>query len=298
MKKSFWRRLFFPPAWVTGLLCLLCAALLALVFLRGIENQALAVAIYALSFYALCLLFLFCLFILPPELRRLRSRLYARPLFRRCMSDAAFRTHAGLFASLGVNLMYVGMNVLAWFMYRSMWFVVLGAYYAVLALIRFLLLRFLRANEPGRNPLAELSRARLCAFVLLLLNFTLTGAVMMILYAGKGFEYPGVLIYAVAAFTFYITLQAIVSLIKYRTYRSPVITTAKIISLCASFVSMLALETAMLSQFGADMPVGTRHLFIALTGAFVSAAVISLSLYMIVKCSKEIRELKQNDRKK
>lgn len=118
----------------------------------------------------------------------------------------------------------------------------------------------------------------------------------MILYQNKGYDYHGILIYVIASYTFYITIHAIVDLIKYRKYQSPVMTTSKIIALSAALVSMLNLETAMFSQFGGDMSAAGKWLMIALTGAGVSIAVIVMSVLMIVKSSKEIKEFNINGR--
>ena len=70
---------------------------------------------------------------------------------------------------------------------------------------------------------------------------------------------------------------------------------AKIISMAAALVSMLSLETAMFSQFGKDMSDENQQLMIMLTGAGVSIAVVSMSLYSIIKNSKEIRYIMEND---
>ena len=99
-----------------------------------------------------------------------------------------------------------------------------------------------------------------------------------------------------AGYTFYITIHAIVDLIKYRKYKSPVMTTSKIIALSAALVSMLALETAMFSQFGGEMATENKWLMIALTGAGVSIVVIAMSGYMIVQTAKEIKEIKNHGR--
>lgn len=136
----------------------------------------------------------------------------------------------------------------------------------------------------------------MCSCILLLLNFVLTGAVLMILYQNKGFEYHGVLIYVMAGYTFYITTHAIIDLVKYRKYQSPVMTTSKVIALSAALVSMLSLETAMFSQFGGDMAPENRWLMIALTGAGVSIVVIVMSVYMIARTAKEIKEIKKYGR--
>ena len=178
-----------------------------------------------------------------------------------------------------------------------MWFVVLAVYYVILAVMRFLLVRYVRIHGLGKNRLGELRRARLCSYILLTLNFVLTGAVMMILYQNKGFEYHGILIYVMASYTFYITTHAIVDLIKYRKYHSPVMTTSKVIALSAALVSMLALETAMFSQFGGDSSPEVRRTMIVATGAGISVIVVTMAGYLIIRATKEIKKYKRCEEK-
>ena len=246
-----------------------------------------------IAFYTLTVLCVFFSMVLPGRYRQIRQKIYDNPIGHKYMADIVFRTHVSLYSSLGINILYVGVNILSFFLYRSMWFVVLAIYYSILAIMRFLLVRYVRKAGIGKDRLGELKRSRLCAMILLTVNFALSGAVLMILYQNKGFEYHGVLIYVMAAYTFYITTHAIIDLIKYRKYNSPIMTTTKVIALSAALVSMLSLETAMFSQFGADMAPENKWLMIALTGAGVSVTVVTMSIYMIVKSVKEIRKLKE-----
>ena len=174
-------------------------------------------------------------------------------------------------------------------MVGSNWFLVLAVYYTILAVLRFLLVRYVRIQKIGTNLMGEWKRSRLCACFLLLINLSLSGAVLMILYQSKGYDYPGILIYVMALFTFYSTIHAIVDIIQYRRLGSPVMSTAKIVSLSSALISMLNLETAMFAQFGKDMSPENQRIFIILTGAGVSTAVVTLSVLLIVKATKEIR---------
>ena len=92
-----------------------------------------------------------------------------------------------------------------------------------------------------------------------------------------------------AAYTFYTTIHAIVDIVKYRKLGSPVMSTAKIVSLSAALVSMLNLETAMFAQFGGEMPARDQRIMIAATGGGISVIVVTLSVLLIVKATKEIR---------
>ena len=300
MKKDdpmpLWLRLFCPPGWLLMLLTAASAAGLVFAFIKQRTETPAACALYALSFYTLCTVTLRLVKNLPGWRQALRRRAESSSFCRRYAAEPAFRTRVSLYITLAVSLLYVGVNLLSWVLYRSLWYIVLAVYYGILAVMRFLLVRYVRGTDIGDDFLKELHRARLCACILLLVNFALSGAVLMILYQDKGVEYRGVLIYAMAAYTFYAVIHAAVDLAKYRRYKSPVMTAAKVIALSAALVSLLNLETAMFAAFGAGMPLQERRLMIMLTGAGVSAAVVVMSVYMILRTAQQIREINQNGR--
>lgn len=291
--KKISNKLIFPPLWLMILLAVLSAAALIFVFVKGLENSVAAYILYSVAFYTLSVICIFLFNVLPKRYKKIKQKIYDHPIGNRYMTDAAFRTHISLYLSLFINLLYVGVNLLSFVLYRSVWFVFLAGYYVILAVMRFVLLRYVRKEGIGKNRLGELKSTMLCSWVLLTLTFVLTGAVMMILYKDKGFNYSGILIYIMAGYTFYITSHAITNLVKYRKLGSPVMMTAKVITLSAALVSMLALETAMFSQFGQDMSPQSRWLMIALTGAGVSLVVVTMSVYMILRSHKEIKKLKE-----
>ena len=156
-------------------------------------------------------------------------------------------------------------------------------------------MRYVHVQKIGTNMLGEWKRTRVCAYILLLINLSLSGAVLMILYQHRGYDYPGMMIYVMALYTFYALTMSIVDIVKYRKMGSPIMSTAKIVSLSAALVSMLNLETAMFAQFGGDMAPETQQIFIILTGAGISITVVTLSVILIVKATKEIR--RENDGK-
>jgi hypothetical protein len=157
--------------------------------------------------------------------------------------------------------------------------------------MRCLLVRSVQQMKKNVPISRQWKRCRICGCVLLLINLVLSAAVMMILYQSKGYDYPGIMIYVMALYTFYSTVHAVVDMIRLRKFGNPVMTTAKIISLSAALVSILNLETAMFAQFGAQMPLKYQKLMIVLTGAGVSIIVVTLSVMLIVRATKEIRRI-------
>lgn len=293
--KTICKKLLFPPIWIMAILTVISVVSLVVVFAKSCETSPIAYVVYVLSFYTVSVMSIFFVKVFPGLYQTIRQRVYDNKYGNRYMTDATFRIHVSLYMSLTINLVYVAINLFSGLWYQSAWFGILAAYYAILAVMRFLLVRFVNRAGIGKDLQGELQRSRLCAIILLLVNFVLSGAVLMILYRNKGYEYSGILIYVMAMYTFYVTTQAIVDIVKYSKFNSPVMSTSKVINLAAALVSMLSLETAMFSQFGADMAQEDRWLMIALTGAGVSIVVITMSVYMIFRAGKEIKILKNNN---
>lgn len=293
--KKIRKALLFPPAWLIAVLILVSGAALTAVFVCSYEESPIAYAVYVLAFYTLSVVCLFCWKMLPEKYQQVKEKALALPLVDRYRTDGALRSKVSLYTSLGISLLYVGINLLNLYWSRSWWFVVLAGYYMIMAVLRFLLVRYVRKKRIGTEILAEWRRSRLCACILLLVNLSLSGAVLMILYQNKGYSYPGIMIYVMSAYTFYATIHAIIDIVKYRSLGSPVMSTVKIVSLSAALVSMLNLETAMFAQFGADMPLDQQHLLIILTGGGISISVVILSVLLIVSATKEIRRNKDGE---
>ena len=287
--KKLGKKLLFPPVWLMVVLVIVSAVALALIFVKGMEARIPAYIVYVLAFYTLTVVTIFCALVLPKQYGTIKQKIYDHPLGNRYMTDSIFRTNISLSVSFVISMLYVGINLWSWHMLESYWFMVLAVYYSIMAVMRFLLVRYVRIQRIGTSMLGEWKRSRICAYILLLINLSLSGAVLMILYQHRGYDYPGMMIYVMAMYTFYSTIHAILDIIKYRKLGSPIMSTAKIVSLSAALVSMLNLETAMFAQFGGEMSQENQQIFIILTGAGISITVVTLSVILIAKATKEIR---------
>lgn len=215
------------------------------------------------------------------------------------MTDAVYRTHLSLYVSLGINLVYVVTNLFTGIWYRSLWSITLAIYYIILAIMRFLLLRFVDRVGIGNDRIKELKRSRLCGIILMTVNLALSGIVLLVILQNKGFEYADILIYVMAMYTFYVTINSIIDIFKYRKYNSPIISMTKSINLAVALVSMLSLTTAMLSQFSTeDTSTHFNKIMVGATGAGVCIIILTISIGTIVRINKELKELQFNNSKK
>ena len=154
--------------------------------------------------------------------------------------------------------------------------------------------RQIHRKPVGKDITAEFRRYRACGVILLLMNQALVGIIIYMVTQNRGFSYPGLMIYAMAMYTFYITISDVFNVVKYRNHGSPVISAAKTISLTAALVSMLSLETAMLAQFGSD-ETEFRRIMLGISGGVVCAFVLAMAVFMIARSTKKLTRLNNNN---
>lgn len=285
--KRILRRLLFPSACAVLLGVLASAALLIYAFGFAREHNPLTFLAYTVSFYTLVILCARA----PRLAKGISALLRQNPYIHRYLTDFPFRTHVSLYLSLGVNLLYAVLKLFLGVHYRSVWFGTLGVYYTLLTTMRFLLLRHLSRSAPGREPVSEWKRYRLCGAILIPTTFALAGVVVLVLKKHEGFAYPGHLIYLAALYAFYAVIAAAIPLIRYRKYPSPIMTAAKVIRLAAALVSMFSLEIAMLSQFGGSEEAAFRLVMIISTGAGVCVIISGTAIWMIVRAGSQLKTL-------
>ncbi|MGM9624599.1 MAG: hypothetical protein ACI3XM_02710 [Eubacteriales bacterium] len=284
-------KFLFPPIRLILLLTVVSAAALPTVFLYGLDHHPIGYAVYVLSFYTLTVDVIACAHTIPDTCRAVRQKIYAHPYGERYMTDITFKTHISLWLSLGTNLFYVAANLFSGILYRSVWSVTLAVYYTILAVMRFLLLRFVNRNGIGQKRIPELRRARLCGMILLTMNLALSGVVLLVIRSGEGFHYAGMMIYVMALYTFWITITAVLDIIRYRTYSSPVLTVTKTIKFAAALVSMLSLETAMLAEFGSEVDSPDfERIMVGATGAGICLIVTVMSVMIMIRTTKAMRK--------
>lgn len=294
--KSNWKKIFELPLWLLVVGMLFSTIGLLYVFLGGHSDSYYSYIIYVISFYTLTVLCYYCYYHIPNCYKKIKGKLYDNEYSKKYLTDVAYKTHINLSFSLGINLLYIATNIVSAVVYHSGWFAIFAIYYGIMAIMRFLLVRYIKGNVLLESRLRELKRARVCAWILMSVNIILSGVVLMMVYYDRGFEYQGYLIYVMAVYAFYATASAVVSLLKYRKYNSPVMSVTKMIKLASSLFSMLFLETAMFSQFGQDTPEQTKKIMIMATGAGICAVIVGTSVFLIYNSTKEIRGNKKRRR--
>ena len=198
--------------------------------------------------------------------------------------DEDQRSRLALNLSLAGNVIYGFFKLLMGTLFASYWMIGLGVYYALLGLMRFILIRKLR--DKNSDSLSAWKAYRVTAALLLALTLIITGLMIQVLKKGEYYDYPGVLIYAFACYAFVRIVSAIVQAIRKRKDDNRVMSAARFISLSGALMSILALQIALNHTFGEN----DTFTFWAniLTGGAVCAVIIGISSYMIITASHAI----------
>lgn len=293
--KKILKRVFFPPHLFIAIISVPAFAAVIYVLIKEIGGP-LAYVSYLASAYALIISGLGVQGAVQSvrhwvEHHPLTRKILSNPTGRRYAEDVKFRAEVSLGIGFTINLLYIGIKMVSGIYYRSTWFIALAVYYTLLAVMRLLLLYRRKWPEGKARQELELRRYRLCGCVLLLMNLALSGIVVFMVRYDRGYEYPGTLIYAMAAYSFYAIITATINVIKFRRHGSPILSAAKAISLVAALVSILSLETAMLAQFGGEDDPLSRKAMTGATGGGVCVIVLGMALFMIIKASRQLKQL-------
>lgn len=304
------------PRWLLIFLIIFTIIALCYIFINGYNTSPLAVVAYGVSAYTLGAV---CV-VVPSIVKKLKTSAdnsekmnYIRnhAITQRLVNDKLYRGRVVLYKGMITSMMFAVFKMVVAIIYRSVWFGAVSVYYLSLTGMRYLLVKYMKKadglsesdkkeddNQAVQLPadgieryLMEYRGYRLCGYLMFFLNVAMTGMTIQMVKHDKGYSYPGMIIYVSAVYAFYTLTMSIINLVRYRKLNSPVISAAKVIGLASALMSILALQTAMLTQFGAEQK-AFISVMNACTGGAVCFAIFVMAIIMIYKSGKDMR--KQN----
>lgn len=287
--KKLLKTLIFPHIAIMIILIPISTVFLvySMVFLG--TASAIAIASYLLSAYTLTV---WC-FKIPYLIRFFKTFRAENKYAKKWRDDAHLRIQISLYGALIWNTAYALLQLGMGFWHKSFWFCSLAGYYILLAVMRFFLLRHTSRHNAREKMLEELRKYRACGVVFLIMNLSLSLMVFFMIYWNRTFIHHEITTITLATYTFTSMTFAIINIIKYRKFGSPVYSASKAISLAAACVSMLTLESTMITTFGnGTMSLTGRRVLFGITGGVIAALIILMAINMIVTGTKKINLLK------
>ena len=290
-------QILYPPKWVLLIVPLISFAALIFVFVSKKTESMLAYPIYCMSAYSLTVLCAAVPDIMRKTARmikgsRIMKRISSVEIMNRYLRDMAFRGNLSIYQGMTVNFLYTIFRAVTGIRYASAWFISMAVYYLILGIIR----AYLIVCYKERHVKDENICYRNTAWFLFLLNVPMGGMIILMIRTNSGFSYPGYVIYLSALYTFYTLIIAVRNLVRFRRVGSPILSAAKVLNLIAAMMSILGLQTAMISQFSMNGE-GYRKMMNTITGGFVYGIVLAIAIYMLLHSWKVRKKAKWNEQK-
>ena len=181
------------------------------------------------------------------------------------------RTPKLALVSLLFNMVYSAYHIIFGITTHSWWFFTIGIYYAILSIVRFVVLR----HKSKKHFVI-----RFTGIMLMVLSLSLVGTVILAFVKDRGTEFPLIVMLAIAVYAFTKITLATIKWIKARKSKSVKLITLRNISFADAFVSIFSLQRSMLVSFEGMSEIEIRMMNVA-TGSAVCIIVFWLGLNLV-----------------
>ncbi len=301
--RSLWKKILNPPTYVkvlTFIITLVSATLSLVMVGLGLENGALAIIAYIL-FGVAGVSLTYSVYLIIPLFPKMKSGSIAwmekHEFTHLLLRNFGFRTVIFAIGSFLMSLLFSGFNAYMGIKNRSIWYGALAAFYIALAFLRGGVLAYHKSRIGKKRQNDEYLKAKVyrnSGIITLILNIALSSAIAQMIFSDAHFTYMGWTIFAYAAYAFYKITMSIIALIKAHKQTDLTVRAIRNINLVDALVSILALQTALLTMFS-DGEINIS-IFNTFTGIVVSLLSVGIGIYMIVSANKKMKELQKENK--
>lgn len=234
--------------------------------------------------------------VIPTAKERIKTWMKKYKFTRMLLEEFDFRTLIFTIGSFLISFAYVVFNGAIGILGGSIWYIALATYYLLLALMRggILLYHYKKKKRDDfgseKERLLEIKSYRSCGITLIFMPICLSVAIAQMVTGENTFHHYGFTLYVAAIYAFYKIIMSIVNIFRAQKNDDYTIRAARSVNLSDAFVSILALQTAML----ADLPTEGVNigLYNALAGGVVCFLTVALGVYIIVMSQLVIKKIK------
>lgn len=301
---AVWKKILNPSTWakILTFIITIISATLSLVFVfLGIENSTLSIVSYVL-FGIAGISFAYSVYLLIPLFPKMKRKIIScmekHDFTYLLLRNFGFRTVIFAIVSFLISILFSAFNAYMGIANRSIWYGALAAFYIAIAFLRGGVLvyhknRISKKNKEQNQEYIKAKVYRNTGIITLILNVALSSAIGQMIFSDAHFTYMGLTIFAYAAYAFYKITMSIIALIKAHKQEDLTVRAIRNINLVDALVSILALQTALLTMFSEGEI--NISLFNTFTGIIVSALTISIGIYMIASANKKMKELQKEN---
>ena len=256
--RALWKKILNPPTWakiLTFIVTIISATLSLVAVALGFENTTLAIVAYILFGIAGVSL-AYSVYLIIPLFPKMKASITAwmenHEFTYLLLRNFGFRTVIFAIGSFLMSLLFSAFNAYMGIVNRSIWYGALAAFYIALAFIRGGVLTYHgkkvgKSKDEKNDEYVKAKVYRNSGVITLILNVALSAAIAQMIFSGAHFTYIGWTVFAYAAYAFYKITMSIISFIRAHKQTDLTVRAIRNINLVDALVSILALQTALLT---------------------------------------------------
>lgn len=273
-----------PKNWIIVLgIFVIYFSLIYLIFFNGFGTP-ISYILYLIMSYSLIIISIKVYYLLKERINLFIDKNKYLSVYKK---DHKLRYKISLFTSLAFNIIYVIFKLVSGIVFKSVWFISFALYYLLLVILRTNIVKQELKHQTILKD--EYLKYRKTAVILLFTNVILTIIILIIVNQKIMNIYPNWIAIAIAVYTFYLIYNSIYNFIKYRKYKSPLMSSSKVINVVTSLISLISLEIVLIPTFGVNN-IEFFEIMIMATGGGIAIIIVIISLYMIIKSTEWLKE--------
>ena len=204
------------------------------------------------------------------------------------LKNYGYRTFMFSTCTFIINLAYVVLMGVFGIVAGSAWYISMASFYAVLAFMKG---SVFYSKRKYNTQVKKAKVYKLCGILLIVLTLIFAGLSVLIYTSNMSFKYAGLMIYVVASFTFFTFGLAVYNLFKAKRQDNLYIQSLRNINFAKSLVSLFVLQIALIQAFSPKGPMLDLGFVHSISGLGVSALILILGIFMIVKANKTLKNI-------
>ena len=182
--------------------------------------------------------------------------------------------------SLTLNVAYAAYNGILGLFYGSIWFMILGVYYGLLAVMRYMAVSYEKKLDKGIQVVSEVYVMRFTGMMFIVMSVVLMLIELYSMIHNTARQYARLVIASIAVYTVIKLARAIINLIKVQQHRSPL--AIRNISLADAGVSAVTLIRS-LTVYATWFSESDKLIIITCSGVIVYLTTLVLGVAMLLR---------------
>lgn len=273
--------------WLT-VACILISVVLVFVSLQF--NLAVGFYVFTCIFVAFTLVN--TLVPLPDHVYKVKSIIYKNKFATRYFYDYEYRSSIVMQIGFLGNTAYALVNLFIGLITRQVWFISIGIFYTIFGFLKFALLvkqaHILKSENMRERKATALRVWRFFGASVGIITIPTTVMVAQMIYNNKDYYYGKIITFGYFIYTSIYLIAAIVKVFQAKMRKNPLFTAYSNMSFCGALMSVLALQTAVITALGVSDSM--RRTLNTITGAIVILTFYIISIVVIISTTKHLRK--------